>query len=292
MDAGGRRRWACDLCTLGLYRSFQWSLHQSLAANPDGSRAQLLYGNYTVKPQCVFEATPVPGSHKLVFTASAHHSITGGSLALLDTTLGNEFERPLTRLTPEVPFPETEAWAESYYASPAPLSEDFFLVSWADQKMPPHALMPPDDPRNPRNAQGIYLYDAFGNLTLLHRDPEISSTEPLPLRPRLRPPQLPDYADWDGAQEGQFLLQDVYRGLDGIQRGAIQRLRIIGVPPKVQPHMNTPVWAYRPKIRASLSWGRCRWKATARRTSPFHRGCRSFSKRLTSGVTRSRPCVR
>lgn len=211
------------------------------ATNPDGTRAQLVYGNYTSKPQCVFEACPVPGSHKLIFTASAHHSITGGSLALLDTTLGNEFERPLTRLTPEVPFPETEAWADSYYASPHPLSEDFYLVSWADRRLPAHTLMPPDDPRNPRNAQGIYLYDAFGNLTLLHRDPEISSTEPLPVRPRLRPPQLPDDVDWEGPQEGQFLLQDVYRGLEDIPRGSIQRLRVIGVPPKVQPHMNKPV---------------------------------------------------
>jgi cytochrome c553 len=32
----------------------------------------------------------------------------------------------------------------------------------------------------------------------------------------------------------------VYQGLDGVARGAIQRLRIVGVPPKVQPHMNAP----------------------------------------------------
>ena len=39
------------------------------------------------------------------------------------------------------------------------------------------------DERNPVNASGIYLYDAFGNLTLLHRDPAISSANPIPLRP-------------------------------------------------------------------------------------------------------------
>ncbi len=211
------------------------------ANNPDGTRSQLVYGNYTVKPQCVFEARPVPQSHKLIFTASAHHSITGGSLALLDTTVGNEFERPLTRLTPEVPFPETEAWSESYYASPFPLSETHYLVAWSDRKLPPHRLMPPDDPENPRNAQGIYLYDAYGNLTLLHRDPDISSMEPLPVRPRLRPPTLPASITGDGPQEGEFLLQDVYRGLTGIERGAVRQIRIVGVPPKVQPHMNTPV---------------------------------------------------
>jgi hypothetical protein len=51
---------------------------------------------------------------------------------------------------------------------------------------------------------------------------------------------VPSYADWDGPQEGNFLLQDVYRGLADVPRGAITRLRIVGVPPKVQPHMNEP----------------------------------------------------
>jgi hypothetical protein len=45
---------------------------------------------------------------------------------------------------------------------------------------------------------------------------------------------------WDGPQEGNFVLQDVYRGLPENARGTVKRLRIVGVPPKVQPHMNQP----------------------------------------------------
>ncbi|NLF68812.1 MAG: hypothetical protein GX575_07130 [Candidatus Anammoximicrobium sp.] len=210
------------------------------STNPDGTNSQLVYGNYTVRPQCVFQARPIPGSHRLIFTATAHHSITGGSLALLDRTRGTEFERPLTRLTPEVCFPETEGWPQSYYVDPWPLSEQYFLAAWSDRPLPPHSLMKPDDRRNPPNACGIYLYDAFGNLTLLHRDPAISSVAPIPLTPRTPPPVVPDAVDWAGAQEGQFLVQDVYQGLDGVPRGAIRRLRIVGVPPKVQPQMNSP----------------------------------------------------
>ena len=101
------------------------------STNPDGTNPQLVYGNYTVRPQCVFEARPIPDSQKLIFTATAHHSITGGSLVLLDRTRGTEGERPLTRLTPEVCFPETEGWPKSYYANPWPLSEEYFLVAWA-----------------------------------------------------------------------------------------------------------------------------------------------------------------
>lgn len=209
------------------------------STNADGTNPQLVYGNFTTKPQCVFEARSVPNSTKLVFTAAAHHSNMGGSLVLLDRTRGTEFERPLERLTPEVCFPETEGWPEHYYANPYPLSEEFFLVSWSDCRLPRHTFLP--DEGNPRNPLGIYLYDAFGNLELLFRDAEIASMYPLAVRKRPKPPVRPYLADWDADQEGHFLLQDVYRGLEGVERGSIKRLRIVGVPPKVQPHMNNPV---------------------------------------------------
>ncbi|UCE47818.1 MAG: discoidin domain-containing protein, partial [Phycisphaerales bacterium] len=41
------------------------------STNPTGTNPQLVYGNFTTKPQCVFEARPIPNSHKLVFTAAA-----------------------------------------------------------------------------------------------------------------------------------------------------------------------------------------------------------------------------
>lgn len=209
--------------------------------NPDGANPQLVYGNYTVRPQCVFQARPIPGSQRLVFTATGHHSITGGSLVLLDRGRGSEFERPLTRLTPEVCFPETEGWPDSYYVDPWPLDERYFLVAWSDRRLPPHTQMTADDPRNPPNACGIYVFDAFGNLTLLHRDPDISSVSPVPIRARRAPPVIADATDWAGRQEGAFVMQDVYCGLEGVPRGAVHSLRVVAVPPKVQPQMNSPV---------------------------------------------------
>ena len=211
------------------------------STNQDGGNAQLVYGNFTVRPQCVFEARSIPNSHKLVFTASAHHSITGGSLCLLDRTFGSEQVMPVTRLTPEVPFPETEDWMDMYYANPYPLSEDYFLVGWSNRRLAPHGGSKEFiDQRNPSNAMGVYLYDAFGNLELIYRDSEISSMYPIPVRARKRPPVQPDGVDYEGVQEGRFLVQDIYEGLKGVERGSIKRLRIIGVPPKVQPHMNRP----------------------------------------------------
>lgn len=90
------------------------------------------------------------------------------------------------------------------------------------------------------NAMGIYLFDARGNIELLHRDPSISSFDPIPLRPRERPPVLPSLVDWNKSNEGRFLLADVYRGLDGVKPGEVKALRIVGVPGKTHPTMNYP----------------------------------------------------
>ena len=209
------------------------------STRPDGMNPQLVYGNYTTKPQVTLEARPIPNSGKLVFTASAHHSITGGSLVLLDRGRGTEGAAPIVRLTPEVPFPETEGWPDTYYANPYPLSEAHYLVAWSNRKLPPHCRVD-NSAQNPVNAGGLYLYDAFGNLTLLYRDEVISSSCPIAVRARPGPPVLGHPIAWDGAQEGCFLLQDVYEGLAGVPRGSVKGLRVVGVPPKVQPHMNSP----------------------------------------------------
>lgn len=209
------------------------------STNPDGTNAQLVYGNYTKRPQATMEPRAIPGSNRIIFTAAAHHSITGGSLVMLDRDKGLEGEAPLTRLTPDVPFPETEENVGTFYANPWPLSEDFYLVSWSNRKLPPHRRCD-DDVTNPINAQGLYLYDRFGNLELLYRDADISCMTPIPVRPRPKPRAYPGGANHDGIQTGTLLVQNIYAGLTGIRPPDVARIRIVGVPPKVQPHMNVP----------------------------------------------------
>ena len=209
------------------------------STNQDGSNPQLVYGNYTVRPQAVFEARPIPGSDRLVFTASAHHSIYGGSFVLLDRSMGTEGEGPLTRVTPEVPFPETEAMVPHYYVHPFPLSENVFLCSWSDRPLPTHNY-DTDETRNPVNATGIYCYDTTGNLELLYRDPQIGSAYPIAVRPRPVPPRPESFVDWNAAPEGTFFLRNVRNGLPETA-SSIRRLRVIGVIPKTQPLMNSPV---------------------------------------------------
>ncbi|MFV1967535.1 MAG: hypothetical protein ACC628_19070, partial [Pirellulaceae bacterium] len=207
---------------------------------PDGSAAQAVYGNYTVNPFAMFEPRAIPHSNKLVFTASAQHSITGGSLVLLDPSQGADVQRAMTRLTPEVPFPESEDWPQTYYANPFPLSEQYYLVAWSDRPLVAEEGRL-DSKLNPRNAMGLYLYDAFGNRVLIYRNPDISSMYPLPVRARAVPPRV---ASTTGSRrrrdEGRMLVMNVYQGLEGIPPGSVRRLRIVGLPPKIQPVMNFP----------------------------------------------------
>ncbi len=206
------------------------------ATNPDGTNPQGVYGNFTRKPHCIFEARSIPNSNKIIFTASAHHAITAGSLVLLDPDVAQDDFAPITRLTPEVCFPEMEGWPRTYYANPYPLSEKYYLVAWS-----PYPIRR-EGRGNPGNSLGVYLFDVFGNLELIHRDPAISTMYPIPIRPRSRPPVASELVRRDATKpaEGRMLLVNVYDGLGGVQRGSVKRLRIVGVPAKVQPQMNRP----------------------------------------------------
>jgi hypothetical protein len=214
--------------------------------NPDGTNPRLVYKNYTSAPHCAFEPQCIPGSRKIVFTASGHHSHTMGSLVLLDPAAGTEGKNPITRLTPEVPFPEIEAWPITYYTSPWPLSERFYLVAWGDEGAASHALRGHkqggrwEGSQRPPNAMGLYFFDAAGNMEMLYRDPDITSVYPLPVRARPTPPALANAVKSDSPPEGRFLLSDVYRGLKTVKRGDIQALRVVAVPPKTHPVMNFP----------------------------------------------------
>ncbi|MCA9442864.1 MAG: hypothetical protein KC964_18825, partial [Candidatus Omnitrophica bacterium] len=202
--------------------------------NPDGSNARIVYGNFTRAPHCTFEPRSIPGSDKIIFTASGHHAQTMGSLVLLDPAVGTEGDDPITRLTPEVPFPEIEGWPDSFYANPWPLSERYHLVSWARERVVREGQL-----RAP-NGMGLYLFDAEGNMELLHRDPEIGSECPIPIRPRETPPILANGSGPNSDMKGRFLISDVYSGLPNVEEGEIQNLRVVAVPAKTQPTMDSP----------------------------------------------------
>lgn len=196
--------------------------------NPDGTNPQAVYGNHTAFFHCAFEAREIPGSRKILLTASAHHAVTGGTLVILDPAKGMDGPEAIQRVTPEVCYPEVEGWPRSFYMSPFPLSEKVFLTAWGRGNLAD----------NPTKGLGIYVGDIDGNLELLYRNPDISSTYPQPIRPRPKP-AMPSDRLADRPAEAKVLVSNVREALPA-DAPRITRLRIVAVPPKVQPEMNTP----------------------------------------------------
>ncbi len=211
--------------------------HQNLwTTRPDGTAPAVLWGNATDSPHCAFQAKPVPGSRKIVFTASAHHSITAGSIALLDPDLARDGHSAIVRLTPEVAFPEAEGNdIRAYYESPWPLSERYFLVAYSPRPL----VWEPG--ANEAAALGLYLLDAFGNRELLFRDPVIGSTSPCVLAPRPAAPHVACTSPERAPAVGEMILSDVYRGLGAtVRRGEVKELRIVQIFPKGTNVANAP----------------------------------------------------
>ncbi len=248
---------------------------QLWSARPDGSNVRIYYGNNTWNPTGIWEARAIPGSSRIMATASPHHGMSAGSIILLDTTQAVDGKEPLTRLTPEVRFPEsesplafgpppassdfdtpvkqywrsplTESWMEKTateeekrwpghcYKSPWPLSEKFFIVSYSFDQ-----LLGEPGPNIP-NMFGIYLADAFGNKELIYRDPAISSLWARPLARRRPPPEVATSVSDPGEDSGTFLLRDVMESWPHLPTNTpVTHLRIIQVLLKTTPNADSP----------------------------------------------------
>jgi len=222
------------------------NFHGLWATNPDGTNPVALFGNYTGRINACFQPHAIPGSDRILFVAGAHHADVGGSLVVFDPSRarldpesgGDRFEA-IEVLTPEVCFPEGNrkdgGWPKSYFHSPWPLSENYFLVAFG------YGPIPGMSSGGKRDTTGIYYFDRFGNLELLYRDPKIACMYPILLAPRPVPAVLRSTCDPDLGDEGEFLLTDVRRSLFTLPDDRpIRRLRIFQVLPKTTPTVNQP----------------------------------------------------
>ena len=160
--------------------------HHIWTCFPDGRDPRSYHGNYPIRrearPWMEMDIRAIPGSHRYVAVTGAHHGHAFGSLVLIDQRLDDDNAMSqLTRLTPEVPFPEAESTPPSntrgqmVYGTPWPFSEDDYLCVYDPQA----------------KNRGIYWIDAAGNKELIYRDPEISTHSPIPLAARPKPFIIP-----------------------------------------------------------------------------------------------------
>jgi hypothetical protein len=244
--------------------------HHPWITTPDGRDARAIQGNFGkskwARPTMEMDVRAIPGSHKYIATAAAHHGQAYGSLILIDPRIkDDDGMAPIRRLTPEVPFPEAEIGYNDgqVYATAWPLSEYFYLCVYDGSG---------SARRGTKNNYGIYLVDAFGNKELIYRDSTISCLSPIPLRPRKKPPVLagpvgnsttgggttktetskgagvtgtPERPSTDLVQTAPVGVINVYNSLKPFPEGTvIKALRIIQVLPKSTPLINEPRIGY------------------------------------------------
>lgn len=233
--------------------------HGLWASFPDGSNPVSLFGSYTQRINACYQPRAIPGSNKIVFVAGAHHADVGGSLVVVDPSrtsfdprTGEDDFSSLESLTPEVCFPEAPGWPSSYFHSPWPLSENYYLVSFSFDPLPGMGPGVKQDTET-----GLYLFDRFGNMELLYREAGISSMYPIPLRSRPVPPRLPSTLDPKLGGEGEFLLANVNQSLFPLPEGRpVNHLRVFQILPKSETHVaNQPRLGYANAESARLLLG-------------------------------------
>ncbi|NQU23433.1 MAG: hypothetical protein HQ567_19300, partial [Candidatus Nealsonbacteria bacterium] len=197
---------------------------------PDGSGSAHVYKNDVILPAGMINARSIPGSQRIVTVAAPHCGLSVGPIVLVDNRLNRRTAEAMTNITPELGYPgmshHRSGQTFGYFKEPFPLSEKLFLVAHN-----PHSRC--SEP----TGYGIYALDAYGNRAELYRDPETSCFQPIPLRPRRRPTTIPAVAAADAAvaqtqppkelEPATLFMQDVYRGLTGIERGRVKHLRVI-----------------------------------------------------------------
>jgi hypothetical protein len=235
-----------------------WRAQSLWTMNPDGTLVQTFWGNQSVWPDLLKDARQIPGSERIMFTASAHHNWFNGSIAIIDPSKGFNFPDGLTKVTQEIHYPESGdgpvdpketddyhiAGKYNNYYSPYPLSETDFLVS--AQRGGRFVLL---------------LMDVNGNRELVYEgvhhifDAQPIRTRPIPQAPADRV-NWPTWEERDKPATGIIYSNNVYDNAPEKLRGKARYIRIWSIE-----HKTYTYWGKRnyvssgPEISASQSEG-------------------------------------
>ncbi len=213
--------------------------HGLWTVNPDGTNQAIYWGNNTSRPGAVFNAHLIPGTSQVLCVLGMHHFRLWGAMAIIDRSLAIDGRSAVVKTWPpeaidmvdaDAPF-DCDSFTHVYpkYEDPWPLSEKYFLCTRMTMRQGQRGSRPDD---KFGESTGIYLVDMFGNEILLHTE-EPGCYDPMPLRPRRRPPVIPPRRDFR-SEEGYVYVADVYQGthMEGVERGSVKRLRVVESPEK------------------------------------------------------------
>lgn len=208
--------------------------HGAWTTTPDGRNPRAVCGNYAprrLRPDSVLDIRSIPGSNKLLATAGPHHGQAFGSIVTIDPNAPDDPWSPVTRMTPDVGFPESQDGAQ-VWGTPWPLAEDLFLAV-ADYSFVDSDVWEWSPYRS--GNYGIYLADAFGNRELLYRDPGIGASTPIPFVPRETPPVVASLVDESEIVDTPYLTPPPFDGPRPMAVCAIQNVYASDRPLKDRP---------------------------------------------------------
>ncbi len=206
---------------------------QSLwAINPDGTGLEGVYGNRVIAPGTFMDAQPIPGTNKIIATATNHNGPCRGAIVTIDPSKGSNAKEAVTNLTPEIDIYVSRGvygnGMRGPYEKPFALENDRYFVS---------------------NDGALQLRDFEGNTsTLLYPQGGMGFYSAQPIREMPVPPVvtgrrkdqdavLPE----DGSVTGAWatvILQDVYNGLEPhVKRGEIKQIAVVQ---EVEKSTHTP----------------------------------------------------
>ncbi len=194
---------------------------QSLwTVNPDGTQETALFANNMVFPEAILDARPVPDSRLIVGTFAKHNGTPRGSIAMIDPQLGKNRVEAIYNFE----HPDDPTFDRGDSCEPWPLSRDAVLFSGR----------PAGQQRNV-----LEIIDRSGTRVQVLADPEYCLHSPMLVKPRPRPPVVAGVVDRQ-ARTGRFLVQDIYQGLTGVQRGEVKWLRVLEETSRISERSDGP----------------------------------------------------
>jgi hypothetical protein len=108
-------------------------------------------------------------------------------MIMIDVQKGENGPEPVTRITPEIKFPESDegGGAQGQFATPCPLTENLYLATYSPNSIPFQGTVPND------TGYHIVIVDTAGGREPIYRDADTCCFSPTPVVARPAPPALP-----------------------------------------------------------------------------------------------------
>ena len=210
--------------------------------NPDGTGLSGFYGNRVLEPGTFMDAQPIPGSQRILATATNHNGPCRGAIVEIDPRRGANAPEAVRNLTPEVDIYAHRDGGGSYgngmlltgtslpYLKPFPVDRRHFLVS----KSGTIQLRDFD-------ARAVSLLSGRGGMGFYCPQPVRPTVPPPVVRGLLGEEEVEPFAE--GAGRGGWatvFLRDVCHGLEPhVNRGEIKKIAVVQ---EVGKGTYTPHW--------------------------------------------------